>query len=1122
MRTRIIADLIVMALLGLGSDMLRGSPAKAAQTQSGDRHAVTAPADLPTEVQAKLAKLHAAVSAARDKHNALAEAASLLAQGDMQMQASSYGEALESYTSALKIAQAGNLREQEAAALNGQANYFRTMSDNARALELFTKALDLATAADDSRNQAVALNGMGWVKVNAGQHDQGLELHSKALALAEKINDPDLEASVLNRLGTLKDIQGQNDAALSYFQRALAKWREASDEDGAGKAVNNIAILYMEAGDNAKALTFYNQALKLYHAAGDRAGETGVLSNIGVVYKRTGEEQRAIECYERVLPLQRALGNRAGEAVALNNLGNAYSALGRNQQALEFFNQSLAIRRGMNDAAGEAGALENMGELWVILGDMQKGLDILQEALKQWKAADQKRGEAGTLNAIGIVYDDLGKPEMALNYYLDALDLYKLVNDPDGQATVANNFAGLLNAPGQKEKALKYYQIALDIERALHNRDSEARTLNNMGLVYEDLKQPDKARNSYEQALAIWREIGDRNGEAQVLDNLGSLTDDSGEKEKARQYFAEALPLAKSVSNPLREAELFHHMMLNEKERQPLLAVFYGKQAVNLVQHARGQIRAMDRDLQRSFLATKTEYYHDLAEVLITQGRLPEAQQVLDFLKDQEYADYVRGEADKSLSPLSLTPAEQQARDDYDKSTAQIVSLGEEWMRLKRLPSRTPEQDSRYQQLSERLNDASRGLNDFYARLYTTFSGASEANKELADIKGSVSQLKQFIAKEPHTVALYTLVGKERYSVIVITGAASVAREYPITAIELNKKIAQFQQALRESTADGKAPAAELYKILIGPVASDLEQVHAETLVWALDGVLRYVPIGALYDGSKYVVERYNTVAITPASIPHLADAPDVSNLTAVGMGISQKFETGLPPLPSVAAELEQVIQSSKSTDSHGALPGTILLNGDFTEKAMENLLDRQVAVVHIASHFVFKPGDDSQSYLLLAGKDQDKAGFHLTVADFRDDQRISLEDTQLLTLSACETGMSGTAGNGREIDGLGTTAQLKGAKAVISSLWEVNDASTGVLMADFYRRWVNGGGKVTKAEALREAQLDLLQGRLASQAGAQNRGINADDKEPSAASGPADYSHPYYWAPFVLMGNWH
>jgi CHAT domain-containing protein len=165
--------------------------------------------------------------------------------------------------------------------------------------------------------------------------------------------------------------------------------------------------------------------------------------------------------------------------------------------------------------------------------------------------------------------------------------------------------------------------------------------------------------------------------------------------------------------------------------------------------------------------------------------------------------------------------------------------------------------------------------------------------------------------------------------------------------------------------------------------------------------------------------------------------------------------------------------------------------------------------VVHIASHFVFKPGDDTQSYLLLAGKDDGNAGFHLTVAEFRDDQKLSLEDTDLLTLSACETGMGGNAANGREVDGLGITAQRKGAKAVISSLWEVDDSSTGELMADFYKRWADGAGKVEKVEALRQAQLDLL------------RGMIAPKPDPMNPNQPSSFEHPYYWAPFVLMGNW-
>jgi CHAT domain-containing protein len=104
----------------------------------------------------------------------------------------------------------------------------------------------------------------------------------------------------------------------------------------------------------------------------------------------------------------------------------------------------------------------------------------------------------------------------------------------------------------------------------------------------------------------------------------------------------------------------------------------------------------------------------------------------------------------------------------------------------------------------------------------------------------------------------------------------------------------------------------------------------------------------------------------------------------------------------------------------------------------------------------------------------------------------------------------------------IGAVAQNKGAKAVVSSLWQVNDASTGELMANFYRRWAEGAGRVMKAEALRQAQLDLLRGAVTPPTGSSARGIKVDETEPGKNDGPAGYMHPYYyWAPFVLTGNW-
>src|ERR1035438_2961399 len=247
----------------------------------------------------------------------------------------------------------------------------------------------------------------------------------------------------------------------------------------------------------------------------------------------------------------------------------------------------------------------------------------------------------------------------------------------------------------------------------LFRSGDEAATLDDIGIVYDDLGDKQKALNYYAQALPIYRQVGSRDGEAGVLDNMGLIYDDLGEPQKALERYNQALPLATAVNNPLVEAAIFDRMLRNLKAPQPTLAIFYGKQAVNLAQQVRANIQGLDRKLQASFLASKEDYYHDLADLLITQGRLPEAQQVLDLLKQQEYQDYVRGATPDTLSPLTLTPAEQQAAKDYQSSTAQLVSLGGEWAELQKLTARTPDQEKRFQQLSDQLDAAGKGLSQY-------------------------------------------------------------------------------------------------------------------------------------------------------------------------------------------------------------------------------------------------------------------------------------------------------------------------------------------------------------------------------------------------------------------------
>ena len=322
---------------------------------------------------------------------------------------------------------------------------------------------------------------------------------------------------------------------------------------------------------------------------------------------------------------------------------------------------------------------------------------------------------------------------------------------------------------------------------------------------------------------------------------------------------------------------------------------------------------------------------------------------------------------------------------------------------------------------------------------------------------------------------------------------------------------------LQNPQFDPRPLGHELYQILVANLANDLLQAKAKTVMWSLDGALRYLPVAALYDGSHYLVEQYALSVFTPASNARLKDRPD-PRWQAAGFGVTRAHE-GAPALPGVAAELSGIIE--QKTGQGGILVGEIKLDDQFTEDAMRQTLLKHYTVVHIASHFRFQPGNETDSFLLLGD------GNHLSLAELKSLPNL-FGGVQLLTLSACSTGLGDTNADGKEVEGLGVLSQRKGAKAVIASLWSVSDASTSLLMQDFYR--ARESSATTKAEALRQAQLALLQGTLTTTGVAvADQALMHEplvkEKQSKSPRFPLDpeipYAHPYYWAPFFLMGNW-
>jgi CHAT domain-containing protein/tetratricopeptide (TPR) repeat protein len=823
----------------------------------------------------------------------------------------------------------------------------------------------------------------------------------------------------------------------------------------------------------------YEDALRVFRSVNDRLGEATTLSTIGAVYHATGQEQDAIRYFDEALPLMRASQDRAGEARVMSNLAQVHFVVGDRQRALKYFTQAMPIFFATGDKRTAAYTLNNIGFVYDAMGESQHALVYFNQALTIFQEVKDSRGEAYTLNNIGLTFDALGNKKRAHVYFERALESFRLIQDCSEAGAIFSNAAlDYLNS-GDKQKALDYLNQALIIQRSINDSQGAATTLNNIGFVYQTMGKLQPALLYFNQALALHREAQNLKGEGDTLSNL---------------------------------------MFTWHAQNKAPLAIFFGKQAVNAYQAARSKIPALDVEMQQSFLKSRDSSYRQLADLLIAAGRILEGQQVLGMLKEEEYFQFVRRSGDDAASlkgKAAMTPAEADLEKRYQEIADHVAAIGAQKDALLAKSNRTPEENTLLAKLQADLRIANEEFEKFLTQLTGELASANQSAdkvKQIREAEGLQDTLREL---GQGVVALYTLIGDEKYRIILITPDVQLKGEYPIKAEDLYAKIADFREVLKNPNMDPRPQAQELYKILIGPIARDLKNARAETLMWSLDGVLRYIPIAALHDGEKYLIESYRNVVFTPASLSNLKDQPE-TKWKGIGFGVS-KAQSDFAALPAVPEELHAIFREEGADRILGGIiNGKILLDENFTEATLTDELQQRYRLVHIASHFQFSPGDETNSFLLLGD------GSHYSLARIKTTPNL-FSGVDLLALSACNTASSSAGANGKEVDGFAELAQRKGAKAVMASLWQVSDESTRLLMQQFYRGRDRQAG-MTKAEALQRAQLALLRGEvlgdinrstLARKAGSNNGPVTftPDPKAP--------FAHPYYWAPFILIGNW-
>jgi len=933
-----------------------------------------------------------------------------------------------------------------------------------------------------------------------------------------------------------------------------------------GNDLNNMGVAYNNLSQPAKAIDFFQQALPLFVKAGDKHRQANDLGNLGNAYLALSQPAKAIDFYQQALPLFQQAGDKTGQAGDLNDMGNAYLALSQPAKAIDFYQRALPLFQQAGDKTGQASGLSDMGIAYNDLSQPAKAIDFYQQALPLYRQGGNTDGEANDLTNLGVAYNDLSQHTKAIDFYQQALPLYRQAGDRDGQAKDLTNLGNVYLALSQPAKAIDFYEQALPLYRQSGDMDGQASILGNLGIAYDDLSQHTKAIDFYQQALPLYRQAGDKTGQAGDLNNMGGAYNALSQPAKAIDFYQQALTLFQQAGDRTGQAsDLNNLMVVSQSQHSPRLAIFYGKQSVNVYQSIRAGLRTLDKQTQKTYLASVTDTYRRLVDLLIKEGRLPEAEQVLAMLKDEEVTDFVRRDA--ALTPEALnivfSPEERSADADCRKYADPVTSLGRQIealdAQMAALPKGSP--------LRRRLGAQEVSLQDQLGPAQDTFKTfqADQLPKELSARavlppgKNDPAQValqehsgiqSALAAMEPGTVALLTVVEPDKYRVIVVTSKTEKAEEYPIDAAVLRTLVLKWRGALSDPRLDPRPLGEQLSKILIGPIAQDLIGAGAHTLLWSLDDVLRYVPIAALYSGGHalpghydpagghYLVEKYRVAVFTGAGLPSAAAAPADwgadSAVAALGVTRQQTIPDPHGGAPLVFPPLTGVDRELKAIDRYngnpgGALRGDTPLEDDaFSLAAFRLALTLKPAVVHIASHF-YLGSDDTDSFLLLGG------GKLLTLHDlYHGSGGQVFQGVDLLTLSACQTAEVKAGRDGHEVESLAAVSQSQGASSILASLWPVSDAATPLLMGRFYHLRASSPG-FSKAEALRQAQLSLLHGddvlpapttpgaapRPSAVRGIERGGDIPDPDLPAYVSDPkAPYSHPCFWSAFVLIGN--
>ncbi|MDZ8106453.1 MAG: CHAT domain-containing protein [Nostoc sp. DedQUE12a] len=771
--------------------------------------------------------------------------------------------------------------------------------------------------------------------------------------------------------------------------------------------------------------------------------------------------------------------NPSSQAMVLNYLSLAYQQLGQWQQATQTINSSLNLIQNSQQATPQtklilAQALNTQGSLQLAQGKPEEALNTWQQATNIYTAGGYTQGRIGSLI-------NQAQAQQALGLYLQARKTLAKVeqtleNQPDEQlkTTGLRSLGNVLKSVGAFADSRRVLLQSLELsQNASKSQPELSATLLSLGNTAYAQGDKDAALAYYEQAANITSANSMTQIQAQI--NQLQLLIATGQTKKAENLSLELQPkfnnLSPSRSTIYSRINLAKSLVkLGTKENTTsakLLAIAI-QEAENLSDrqaesYALGYLGGLyEQTEQWSNAEDFTQKALQIAQAINAPHIAYQWQwQLGRILKAQGAIEQATSAYEVAFTTLKSLRSDLVAiNSDIQFSFREAVEpVYREYVQLLLNPEPSQEQLKQARQVIESLQLAE--LDNFLRS---------------ACLQGQIVPIEQI--QQSAAAVIYPIILEDRLEVILSLPQQGL-RHYAtkISQPEVEEVIEQLRENLEKpfTTPEGKLLSAKVYDWLIRPVEAQLAQSQVKTLVFVLDGALRNVPIAALYDGNQYLVEKYS-IALTPG-LELLGPRPlRQSKLKTLAAGLTEARH-GFNSLPNVSDELKTI---------ESEVPSEVLLNQTFTSSALRKQVDSvPFSVVHLATHGQFSSNAD-ETFVLAWDKP-------IKLSELKDllrsREQTRPEPIELLVLSACET----AEGDKRAALGLAGVAIQAGARSTLASLWSLDDESGARLVGQFYKELATK--QVTKAEALRQAQLSLL-------------------KDP-------DYRHPIHWAAYVLLGNW-